>query len=207
MNTKTALIVVDVQNDFCEGGSLEVPMASTMIPTLNALMEKFSKAGIPIVATQDWHPPKHCSFASTYVVKPFSIGKDGQTMWPDHCVQNTKGAEFHPDVEDKYFDAIIQKGCNKDVDSYSGFYDNKRINKTPLMDWLKERKIEKVYIAGLALDYCVAWTARDAEDEFDTYIIVDATKGIEANPGDIYAVRTMHNMITATEVLRAEELL
>jgi nicotinamidase/pyrazinamidase len=186
--TKSALIIVDVQNDFCKGGSLAVPDANEIIPIINMIREQ--KNFDMIVLTQDFHPKNHKSFASNHKGKKVFdiIGLNGlkQVLWPDHCVQNTLGAGFHPDLKIERSDIIIQKGMDPDVDSYSGFYDNNHINDTGLAKLLHDNEIEEVLIAGLATDYCVKFTALDAVDEgFKTYIIVDAIRGVDANMGDV----------------------
>ncbi|KAF0979623.1 hypothetical protein FDP41_001291 [Naegleria fowleri] len=178
---KRALIIVDVQNDFCEGGSLAVKHADEVVPVFNRLRDQV-KWDL-IVLTQDFHPPKHISFASSHNAEVFSskVLDDGitQTMWPDHCVQGTKGAEFHPDLIVTSSDEIVHKGCNSLIDSYSGFYDNARKNKTSLDDILKKHNISQTFIGGIALDVCVKFTALDSVQlGYDTYLIEDASRGL-----------------------------
>lgn len=174
-----ALIIVDVQNDFVSGGSLEVPAGEQIVPLVNELAEKFDL----VVATQDWHPQDHKSFASNHHdKKPFEkIALHGleQVLWPDHCVQGSSGADFHPQLEMKRIEAIFRKGMNPEIDSYSGFYDNGHKKNTGLAGYLKDRGVRQVFVSGLAGDYCVFYTAKDALKEgFDTFLIEDATRSI-----------------------------
>ncbi|MCF8009360.1 MAG: bifunctional nicotinamidase/pyrazinamidase [Halanaerobiales bacterium] len=178
-----ALLVIDLQNDFYPNGSLAVPNGDEINNTINKLMK--SGRYKAIVATQDWHPKNDKSFASTHNRKPFSEynqGGIGPVLWPDHCVQNTKGAEFHPDIESEKFNLIIRKGYHYKVDSYSAFYENDGSN-LGLAGYLQELNIDKVCIAGLALDYCVKYTALDSvKSGFDTTVVISATKAIEQDP-------------------------
>lgn len=174
-----ALIIVDVQNDFVSGGSLEVPAGEQVVPLVNELAEKFDL----VVATQDWHPQNHKSFASNHDdKKPFEkIALHGleQVLWPDHCVQGSSGADFHPQLEMKRIEAIFRKGMDPEIDSYSGFYDNGHKKNTGLAGYLKDRGVRQVFVSGLAGDYCVFYTAMDALKEgFDTFLIEDATRSI-----------------------------
>lgn len=181
---KKALIVVDVQNDFCENGALAVPGASEIIPYINGLME----SGIynEIILTQDWHPGGHKSFASSHSKKAGdSIMLNGlpQHLWPDHCVQGTHGAEFHPELAVSLATHIIQKGKNPEVDSYSGFQDNNHFVKTGLEDYLRYKDIELVEVAGLALDYCVKYTCLDAAAAgFITCLHYHGSKAVNIKP-------------------------
>ncbi len=160
---KTALLVIDVQNDFCEGGSLAVPGANIdFIHYINEVMNK--EFFDMIIASQDFHPKGHGSFASTHNVKPFTMGELGgkpQIMWPDHCVQGTRGVEFHEELDTHLFDTIICKGINKGVDSYSAFKDNDALEENMLHEMLQENNISKLYVVGLATDYCVKCTVLD----------------------------------------------
>jgi nicotinamidase/pyrazinamidase len=181
---KRALIIVDVQNDFCEGGSLAVNGAEEIIPKINEIQDKFDL----IVTTQDWHPYNHGSFASVRGVEPFTVGvlnQLPQVFWPDHCVQFEDGANFHEDLELDKVSRNFKKGRDREVDSYSGFFDNDGLHDTGLVNYLKENLINEVYVCGLATDYCVKFTALDsAKEGFTTYMIDNASKGIYANPGD-----------------------
>ena len=179
------LIIIDVQNDFCPGGSLPVTDGDKIIPIINSIQEKFDL----IVATQDWHPPTHMSFASNHEgKKPFDVlfNDDGtvqQVLWPDHCVQGYHGAEFHPDLNVDLISGIIRKGMNKQVDSYSGFFDNNHNNPTGLLGFILEFSQEEnneLYVVGLAADYCVNFTIIDAIDYgSDVTLIEDATKPVD----------------------------
>lgn len=174
-----SLIIVDIQNDFVSGGSLEVPGGEQIVPLVNQLMRGFEL----VVATQDWHPQSHKSFASNHDdKKPFDtimLGGLEQVLWPDHCVQGTPGAAFQPQLDMNPVEAIFRKGMNADIDSYSGFYDNGHKKNTGLAGYLKSRGVESVFVCGLAADYCVYYTARDAlREKFKTCIIQDATRPI-----------------------------
>ena len=177
-----ALLIVDIQNDFCPGGALAVPDGDTIIPTVNKLIEQFDV----IIQTQDWHPAGHSSFASSYDDKePFDtieLDYGTQALWPDHCVQGTKGAEFHPDLNTLKTQVIIRKGFRKAIDSYSTFFENDQKTSTGLTGYLKQRGITDLYTVGLATDFCVKWSILDGIDEgFTMYIVEDAVKGIDLN--------------------------
>ena len=175
-----ALILVDIQNDFVPGGALAVPAGNEIIPLVNGLQNSFDL----VIATQDWHPKHHKSFASTHNNKrPFEKiilhGLD-QVLWPDHCVQGTDGAQLHSNLNTNKVEAIFRKGMDPEIDSYSGFYDNGYKKNTGLAGYLRERKVQKVFVCGLAGDYCVFYTAKDAlKENFETYIIEDATRPID----------------------------
>ena len=183
---KKALIVVDVQNDFCEGGALAVPKANEIIPYVNLLMEDSTYD--EIILTQDWHPANHKSFASNNdkkVGESIELNGYSQFMWPDHCVQGSFGAEFHKDLNVEKVTHIVQKGKNPEVDSYSGFQDNNQLVKTDLEDYLKFKDIEIVEIVGLALDYCVKFTCLDAaKSGFITCLHYKGTKAVNVKPGN-----------------------
>ena len=177
-----ALIIVDIQNDFVAGGSLEVPFGEQIIPLVNKLSTQFDL----VVATQDWHPPEHKSFASNHdEKKPFEkiiLGGLDQVLWPDHCVQGSSGAAFHHELDMNRVEAIFRKGMDPDIDSYSGFYDNGHKKSTGLEGYLKSRGVGEVFVCGLAGDYCVSFTAMDAlKAGFQTYLIEDATRSINKN--------------------------
>lgn len=202
-----ALIIVDVQNDFLPGGSLEVKDGNQIIPTINELQNRFDF----IVATQDWHPENHGSFAANNPRKNIGemIELNGvqQILWPVHCVQNSKGSDFHKDLTRKNWTAVFQKGTNTMVDSYSGFYDNNKQGDTGLGNFLKENEISKVFICGLAADYCVKFTVMDAlELGFKTYLITDATKAVNLREGDFErsldeVKNAGANLVTAKQVI------
>ena len=184
---KAALLVVDVQNDFCEGGALEVKNGNDIIPVINSLVasQKFDL----IIATQDWHPRAHKSFASNHknksVYEIIKLNGIDQVLWPDHCIQRTKGARFHSNLNlgDKY--KVFKKGSNPNIDSYSGFFDNDHKSSTGLNNYLRKNKVNDVYITGLATEYCVKYTALDSIKEgFNTYVIKDAVRGVNVNKGD-----------------------
>lgn len=177
--TMRTLIIVDMQNDFVAGGRLEVPHGEQIIPLVNELSRHFDL----VVATQDWHPQSHKSFASNHPDKnPFdviSLGGLQQVLWPDHCVQGSRGADFHPLLDVHRIEATFRKGMDPEIDSYSGFYDNGHKKATGLAGYLRERQAGAVYVCGLAADYCVYYTAKDAiELGFKTYYIEDATRAI-----------------------------
>ncbi len=180
-----AFILVDIQNDFCPGGALEVPGGDEIIPVVNALQKKFEL----VVATGDWHPPGHVSFASTHGKKVGeTIRTNGieQVLWPDHCVQNTWGAEFRSSLDTSGISRVFLKGTDPQIDSYSGFFDNQHLRSTGLEDYLKDNKVRAIYIAGLATNVCVQFTALDGvELGFETLVIEDACRGVELEPGDI----------------------
>jgi nicotinamidase/pyrazinamidase len=159
---KTALLVIDVQNDFCPAGALEVAGGNEIIPYINEEMVKYDC----VVLTQDWHPKGHSSFATSHEGKnPLELIKmpyGDQVLWPDHCVQGSKGAEFHPDLNIEQANAIIRKGSNPFIDSYSAFFENDRKTPTGLDGYLKSLEIEKINLVGLATDFCVNYSAQDA---------------------------------------------
>jgi nicotinamidase/pyrazinamidase len=183
------LIVIDVQNDFCPGGALAVPRGDEVVPIVNRLAARFRN----VVLTQDWHPPGHFSFASRHPdKKPFeTIGADygPQVLWPDHCVQDTPGAAFHPALHIPHAALALRKGMNPAIDSYSAFYENDRKTPTGLGGYLRERGLTRVFLAGLAFDFCVRYSAEDARrDGFDAFVIEDACRGIDID-GSVAATR------------------
>jgi Amidases related to nicotinamidase len=180
---KRALLIVDVQNGFCPGGNLPVAEGDKIVPIINAM----TASGFYdiIVASQDWHPAGHGSFASAHGKNPFEMGELGgqpQVMWPDHCVQGTKDAEFHPDLDMSKIDFIQQKGQDPQVDSYSAFRDNAENTKTGLDEWLSSRGVYQIDVCGLATDFCVKFSALDAKRMMTNYcnvrFIEDASRGI-----------------------------
>lgn len=184
------LIVVDVQNDFCPGGALAVPQGDEIIPIVNGLAARFRN----VVLTQDWHPRGHLSFASSHPGnKPFeSIAAPygPQVLWPDHCVQDTPGAEFHPALRAPHAALIVRKGFCRAIDSYSAFYENDRKTPTGLTGYLRERGLTRLFLAGLAFDFCVRYSAEDARRQgFDAFVIEDACRGIDVD-GSVAATRT-----------------
>jgi len=178
----SVLIVVDVQNDFCPGGELAVPKGDEIVPLVNRLIDAFDH----VVLTQDWHPRGHSSFASSHKGQaPFSSVRmpyGDQTLWPDHCVQGTPGAEFHSGLVWSKAELIIRKGFRTAIDSYSAFYENDRATPTGLGGYLKERGLQKLVIVGLATDYCVAYSALDATRlGFKVVVVLDACRAIDLN--------------------------
>jgi nicotinamidase/pyrazinamidase len=176
------LIVVDVQNDFCPGGALAVPRGDEIVPIVNRLAARFRN----VVLTQDWHPPGHFSFASTHPgKKPFetiAAPYGPQVLWPDHCVQGTPGAEFHRSLQIPHAALVVRKGMDRTIDSYSTFYENDRTTPTGLIGYLRERGFSRVFLAGLAFDFCVRYSAEDARREgFTAFVVEDACRGIDVD--------------------------
>ncbi|GAA4309397.1 bifunctional nicotinamidase/pyrazinamidase [Pontixanthobacter gangjinensis] len=174
------LVIIDVQNDFMPGGALAVPEGDEIVPLVNKLQTKFDL----VIATQDWHPAGHASFATSHKGKEeFQVIKlDGldQVLWPEHCIQNTRGAEFHPELETAKIEAIFRKGTSMKIDSYSGFYDNAHLKSTGLAGYLKEKNARELYFVGLAAEYCVYYSVIDALDEgFEVTLIEDATRALK----------------------------
>jgi nicotinamidase/pyrazinamidase len=175
-----AFVVVDVQNDFCDGGALAVPNGSEVVAPINRLMPRFQT----IVLTQDWHPDDHRSFAASHADKePFSVTEmhyGPQVLWPRHCVQASPGAEFHPGLETFRAHMIIRKGFRAEIDSYSAFRENDKKTTTGLNNYLQERGVRRVFLAGLALDFCVGFSALDARAAgFDAIVVEDACRAID----------------------------
>ena len=178
--TETALLVIDVQNDFCPGGALAVPEGDQVIDPINRLLPRFSAK----VFTQDWHPKTHTSFASNHINKEIyeniSLPYGEQVLWPDHCVQGTNGAEFHKDLITDQADLIIRKGFRKEIDSYSAFFENDRKTSTGLNGYLSSRNITKIVCAGLATDFCVYFSAIDAKKlGYQVTVLLDASRAID----------------------------
>jgi nicotinamidase/pyrazinamidase len=175
-----ALIVIDVQNDFCPGGALAVAGGDEVVPLINGLIGDFDH----VILTQDWHPPHHSSFASSHPgrqpVETTTMPYGDQTLWPDHCIQGTKGAEFHPGLDWTKAELVLRKGFRSAIDSYSAFFENDHTTPTGLAGYLRERGIGAVTLAGLATDYCVAYSALDAVAQgFLTTVRLDACRGID----------------------------
>ena len=195
ISPRTALLVIDVQNDFTPGGKLAVPEGDLIVPLINRLGGLFKQ----VVIAQDWHPAGHASFASSHPGrKPYDVIQlpyGEQTLWPQHCVQGTAGAEFHPELDLPHAQLIIRKGCNPDIDSYSAFLEADRRTTTGLAGYLKERGVDTVYMVGLALDFCVMFSALDARAAgFNTFVVLDACRAIDMN-GSLAAA--MERMQTA----------
>lgn len=201
-----ALILVDIQNDFLPGGALAVPRGDEVIPVANRLQTRFDL----LVATQDWHPARHGSFASRHPGrKPGELAELGglpQVLWPDHCVQGSSGAAFAPGLEMNRVETIFRKGTDPGIDSYSGFFDNGHRKSTGLGDYLKGRGADEIYLLGLATDYCVKFTALDARQlGFRTSLVEDGSRGVELQPGDV--ARAIEEMREAgVRIVRSGEL-
>lgn len=178
------LIITDVQNDFLPGGALGVKGGDAVIPVINRIIPLFDL----VIATQDWHPPHHISFASAHLRKPgdvIQVGDRKQILWPDHCVQNTHGAELAKGLHREKVEAIFHKGTDPNIDSYSVFFDNARKRHTGLAPYLQKKKMKNLYFAGLATDYCILYSVFDAlELGFAVWVIKDACRGIGLHPGD-----------------------
>ncbi|MBU0584329.1 MAG: bifunctional nicotinamidase/pyrazinamidase [Alphaproteobacteria bacterium] len=179
---KQALVIVDVQNDFCPGGALAVAGGDEIIPLINQMSPGFEH----VVLTQDWHPEHHSSFASSHPGKaPFEtiqMPYGPQTLWPDHCIQGSFGAEFHKDLDRSRAELIVHKGFRPEIDSYSAFFENDRTTPTGLAGYLHERELNNVTLVGLATDFCVAYSALDAAGHgFDTTVRLDACRAIDLN--------------------------
>lgn len=205
ISSRAALLVIDVQNDFIPGGQLPVPEGDHIVPLINRLARQFKQ----VVIAQDWHPAGHASFASShpghqpYDVIQLPYGE--QTLWPEHCVQATPGAELHPELDLPHAQLIIRKGCNPDIDSYSAFLEADRRTTTGLSGYLKERGIDTVYMVGLALDFCVMYSALDARAAgFNAFVVRDACRAIDMNGSLAAAIDRMQGagvgLIQSTEL-------
>ena len=173
-----ALLVIDVQNDFCPGGALAVTDGDAIIPTINTLAQKFDY----VILTQDWHPTQHISFASTHTRQPYEtieVPHGLQTLWPDHSVQHTEGAAFHPALSIPHAELILRKGFRRHIDSYSAFLENDHSTPTGLAGYLRERNLQRLFVCGLAYDFCVRYSAIDGKAlGFETIVIEDATRPV-----------------------------
>ena len=182
VHASDVLVLTDVQNDFCPGGALAVADGDRVVPVLNRLAQRFAK----VVATQDWHPPGHSSFASRHAGRsPFesiAMPYGEQTLWPDHCVQGTSGAAFHPDLDLRRCQLVVRKGFDPHIDSYSAFFENDRTTPTGLTGYLRERGVGRVVLGGLATDFCVYYSAMDAVRQgFAAVLVADACRAIDLN--------------------------
>jgi nicotinamidase/pyrazinamidase len=189
---REVLIIIDMQNDFCPGGALAVPDGKAIVPVINRLAAQF----MHVVLTQDWHPPGHASFASAHVGRqPFETIEASygpQTLWPDHCVQGTPGAQFHPALTVPHAELVLRKGFRPGIDSYSAFRENDRHTPTGLAAYLRERGFEHLTLCGLATDYCVLYSALDAREAgFAVDLVVDACRGIDLNGSLARAMQAM----------------
>lgn len=183
------LLVVDVQNDFCPAGRLAVPRGDEVVPVVNLLAARFQH----VVLTQDWHPAGHLSFASAHPgrnpYETIEVSYGPQILWPDHCVQGTPGAELHADLRIAHAELVLRKGYHRNIDSYSAFYENDRKTHTGLAGYLRERGFTRVFLAGLAFDFCVRYSSEDAKREgFDVAVVEDACRGIDVD-GSMRATR------------------
>ncbi len=174
------LVVIDVQNDFCAGGALEVPDGDAVVPVINAVARRFPH----VVLTQDWHTPRHLSFASEHPGKaPFDrveVAYGTQILWPDHCMQGTAGAAFHPDLDIPHAELVLRKGYRRGIDSYSAFFENDRTTPTGLAGYLRERGFDRLFMAGLAFDICVRYSAEDGRAlGFPVIVLEDGCRGID----------------------------
>jgi len=186
---RDVLLVVDIQNDFCSDGRLAVPRGNEVVPVINRLATNFKH----VVLTQDWHPAGHLSFASAHPGrKPYdtiAVAYGPQILWPDHCVQGTLGAEFHKNLRVAHAELILRKGYHREIDSYSAFYENDRRTRTGLAGYLRERGFTRVFVAGLAFDFCVRYSSEDARHEgFEVVVVEDACRGIDIS-GSMLATR------------------
>lgn len=206
ISPRTALLVIDVQNDFIPGGQLAVPEGDLIVPLINRLAGQFKQ----VVIAQDWHPAGHTSFASSHSGRqPYDVIQlpyGEQTLWPDHCIQGSRGAEFHSGLDLPHAQLIIRKGCNPDIDSYSAFLEADRVTTTGLAGYLKERGIDTVYMVGLALDFCVMFSALDARAAgFNAFVVLDACRAIDLNGSLAAAIERMQvagvGLIQSTELL------
>jgi nicotinamidase/pyrazinamidase len=181
-----ALLVIDLQNDFCPGGALAVKEGDIIIPLINSLATKFAH----VILTQDWHPTQHISFATTHNKNPYEIIQapyGPQTLWPDHCLQRSEGAAFHPALDIPHTELILRKGFRKDIDSYSAFLENDHITPTGLAGYLRERGLTRLFLCGLAYDFCVRYSALDGKAlGFETIVIEDASRPVNL-PGSVDA--------------------
>ena len=183
------LLVVDVQNDFCPGGKLPVPAGHEIVPLINRLAARFEH----VVLTQDWHPAGHQSFASSHrgrrPYETIEVAYGAQILWPDHCVQATFGADFRGDLQIPHAELVLRKGYHRGIDSYSAFYENDRKTHTGLAGYLRERGLRRVFLAGLAFDFCVRFSAEDAKREgLDVTVVEDACRGIDID-GSVVTTR------------------
>ena len=187
----TALIIIDVQNDFCPGGTLEVKDGEKIIEPINSAQDNIET----IILTQDWHPKDHSSFASNNSAEVYSnieMDYGSQILWPDHCIQGSRGANFHKNLNTNNSNLILRKGCNPKIDSYSAFFENDKSTTTGLEGYLVKKEIKRLYLCGLAFDYCVFYSALDGINlGFDVFVFQDLTKAINLNNSEKLARKTM----------------
>jgi nicotinamidase/pyrazinamidase len=189
-----ALLIVDIQNDFLPGGALAIKEGDKIIPIINELQKKFQV----VLASKDWHPSHHVSFANEHGKTPYEVIEvqgGTQELWPVHCVRETYGAEFSKLLEPEKISHVFYKGVDPDIDSYSAFYDNAHLRSTGLKEYLKEFEIDEIYIVGLATEYCVKFSAKDAiKLGIKTWVVIDGCKGVDLKPGD--SERALEEMIS-----------
>jgi nicotinamidase/pyrazinamidase len=187
----SALIIIDMQNDFCPGGALAVKGGENIVEPINKAQEEFDT----IILTQDWHPKEHSSFAANHNAEVYSnmeMDYGSQILWPNHCVQGSEGANFHRNLNTNKGDLILRKGCNPKIDSYSAFFENDKNTTTGLEGYLKKKEIKQLYLCGLAFDYCVFYSALDGINlGFDVFVFQDLTKAIDLNNSKEIAKKTM----------------
>jgi nicotinamidase/pyrazinamidase len=198
------LLVVDVQNDFCPGGNLSVPSGEEVVAPINALACRFRH----VVLTQDWHPRGHRSFASAHpgrqAFETIEVAYGPQVLWPDHCVQGTPGAEFHAGLDIPHAQLVLRKGHRSDIDSYSAFYENDRTTPTGLAGYLRERGLTRVFLAGLALDFCVRYSAEDAHRcGFEVVVVAEACRGIDVDASMEATRRSLNDLAIPIVTLAA----
>ena len=197
-----ALLVIDVQNDFMPGGALAVPDGDAIVPLINTLAKKFEH----VILTQDWHPPQHISFASTHGKRHFEtiqVHYGPQTLWPEHVVQHTEGAAFHPKLHIPHAELILRKGFRRHIDSYSAFLENDHFTPTGLAGYLRERNLHRLFLCGLAYDFCVRYSAIDGHNlGFETIVIEDATGPVNL-PGSVDATKRDFTQSGITSVVSA----
>ena len=200
------LVVIDLQNDFMPGGALAVPDGDAVVPTINRLAHRFPH----VIATQDWHPADHASFASQHpgqaAFETIEAAYGPQTLWPDHCVQGTSGAAFHPDFDAGPAELVLRKGFRRAIDSYSAFAENDRSTTTGLAGYLQARGFRRLFFAGLATDFCVRWSVEDAcAAGFEAVLIEDACRAIDLNGSLAAAMAAIH--AAGAEIVQSADLL
>lgn len=198
ISDQDVFLVVDLQNDFCPGGKLAVPRGDEIVPLVNRLAARFKH----VILTQDWHPAGHLSFASSHAgKKPYDTVQapyGTQELWPDHCVQGTTGAELRKDLQIAHAELVLRKGYHREIDSYSAFYENDRKTRTGLTGYLRERSLTRVFLAGLAFDFCVRYSCEDARHEgFDAVVIADACRGIDVGG----SIAKTHRVLAALDIV------
>lgn len=200
------LLAVDLQNDFCPGGALAVPLGDAIVPLVNALARQFDH----MICTQDWHPAHHTSFASSHqgrvAFETIEMPYGKQVLWPDHCVQGTPGADFHADFDTSRAELVVRKGFRREIDSYSAFFENDHVTATGLAGYLRERGFGRIFLCGLATDFCVKWSALDARAQgFEVVVIEDACRAIDLEGSLAKALAEMREV--GVRLATSEEIL